>query len=33
LLVLCQILDGIIFIFSKSTKKNYPLGYLFQGNK
>ena len=33
LLVICQILDGIIFIFSKSIRKIYPLGYLFQGNK
>ena len=33
LLIFCQTLDGIIFIFSKSIKKIYPLGYLFQGNK
>ena len=33
LLILCQILDGIISLFSKNIKKIYPLGYFFQGNK
>ena len=33
LLILCQILDNIIMIFSKNIKDVFPLGYFFQGNK
>ena len=33
LLLICQVLDGIISLFSKNIKNIYPLGYFFQGNK
>ena len=33
LYIFCQILDQIIFLFSKNTKKIFPLGYFFKGKK
>ena len=33
LIILCQILDSVIMIFSKNIKGVFPLGYFFQGNK
>ena len=33
LLIFCQILDGIISLFSKNIKSMLPLGYFFEGRK
>ena len=33
LLIICQILDALIALFSKDMKNIHPLGYFFQGNK
>lgn len=33
LLIICQLLDLFISLFSKNSKNNYPLGYFFEGKK